>query len=628
MNEISIEKVLQAAAELNEDNADQQSLPQWMVNAMQEADLMTPGEPTPKTVYHARAAALKIQSQMEKAQCWDAPGADEWKIQSVIARYGEPSLAVLSDETRELRNTTESQRDLWEDWHQAVHNYMRSMGVESEDWNIMLTYFDAQRQSFDGAVVHAADMFRRIDSHLRYERWLAEALPMNVPGFKEGLIDLATLSSRTHSALNTVAQKIADNTDSFDASTTVHTILWETITDNILDLHSLDIYDLNGMEDPQAWFLRSGGIMGEIAEIQDPKERISKGQQAIGLAWETYQAGAKHYDRVLEESQMSPGQWWRNFRPMDNSLSPINQSESFEGYALFESNDDIILDQANQYQTELDIIRTTSNEDHRHVQSMKNALVMRSNIANEMTALFGGEARTQGTITVKKTTPTKTGTSHAEEPTETRSLEDEVDHTVSTAVNNPSKESIREHFTIQIGAFVNEPDFSNVPNRASIFKLKTEGHLTKYAIGSYENKAHALSALDEIRNWAPEAFLTLHTPVHAPKVLPQATTAGTQVKHTGNPENTVEAPPSKDTEATNSQSKQFHVHIKDYSDVLKPTEVAKLLRLGNIVPLKTTRLANKTVYYSYPYSSIDEAKSVLEKCLQQGFPDAAIEVVY
>ena len=627
MNEISIEKVLQAATEKKEDAPDQQSLPEWMLNAMQEANLMAPGKPTPKTVYHARAAALQIQSQMEKAQCWDAPGADEWKIQSVIARYGEPSLAVLSDETRELRNTTERQRDLWEDWHHAVYNYMRSMGVESEDWNIMLTYFDAQLQSFDGAVVHAADMFRRIDSHLRYERWLAEALPMNVPGFKEGLIDLATQSSETQAALHAVAQKIADNSDSVDASTSVHNILWETITDNILDLQSLGIYDLNGMEEPQAWFLRSGGIMDDIVEIQNPMDRISKGQQAIGLAWETYQAGAKHYDRVLEESQMSPGQWWRNFRPVDNNLAPINQAESFEGYALFESNDDIILDQANQYQSELDIIRTTSSEDHRHVQSMKNALVMRSNIANEMTALFGGEARTQGTITVKKATSPITGTT-LPEPIETLISENEVDHTAAVTANNSSMEFSSARITIQVGAFVNEPDFSDVPNGESIFKLKSEGPITKYAIGSYENKATALSALDEIRNWAPDAFLTLHTAVHAPKDMPQVTRAETPVERTAKTKKSVKATPSEETQATITQRKQFHVHIKDYNDVLKPTEVAKLLRLGNIVPLKTTRLANKTVYYSYPYASIDEAKSVLEQCLQHGFPDAEIEVVY
>ena len=632
LNEISIEKVLQAASEQKQDGADEQSLPEWMVNAMQEANLLIPGQPMPKTVYHARTAALQIQNQMEKAQCWDAPGSDQWKIQSAIARYGEPSIAVLSDETRELRKTTEDQRNLWEDWYHSVHNYMRTMGVESEDWNIMLSYFDAQRQSFDGAVVHAADMFRRIDSHLRFERWLVEALPMNVPGFKAGLIDLVTRSPKTHEAMCTVAQEIAESAESVGASTSVHSVLWKTITDNISNLQDLGIYDLNGMEDPQAWFLRSGGIMDDIAEIHNPIERLSKGQQAIGLAWETYHAGAEHYNRVLEESHMSPGQWWRNFGPADNSLVPKNQVEAFEGYALFESNDDIIVDQANQYQSELDIIRSTSREDFRHVQSMKNALVMRSNIANEMAALFGGEARAEGSIEVRKSTsPTKIVTPIAEEITahiEPLNSKMEEEHTVTATSSSNVIDFNSTHFTIQVGAFVSEPDFSDVPNGTNIFKLKSEGPVTKYAVGSYQNKADALSALVEIRNWAPDAFLTSHPAAQAPKDSRKSTPKVTPVESEGKSKISVEVPTSNETKATILKNKQFHVHIKDYQDVLKPTDVAKLLRLGNIVPLKTTRLADKTVYYSYPYDSIDEAKSVLEHCLQHGFPDAEIEVVY
>jgi len=633
LNEISIEKVLQAASKKSEDGTEEQSPPKWMIRAMQEAELMVPGDPTPQTVYHARAAALQIQSQMEKAQCWDAPGADEWKIQAAIARYGEPSIAVLSDETRELRKTTENERDLWEDWYRSVYDYMRTMGVESEDWNIMLAYFDAQRQSFNGAVVHAEDMFRRIDSHLRYERWLAEALPMNVPSFKEGLIELVTHSSEAHTAMIAAAKAITEGNEYVDASTTLHTVLWDDITENIVNLQSMGIYSLNGMEDAQSWFLRSGGIMDDIADLTVPRKRLSKGQQAIGLAWETYHAGAQHYDRVLQEAQMSPGQWWRNFRPADNSLTKSNAADAYEGYALFESNDDNILDQANQYQSELDIIRSTPMEDHRHIESMKNALVMRSNIASEMTALFGGEGRAEGVMAVRRIN----SSSITSESMPAKPVESNSNLSVTVAENSASLEGVNENpalesghtqLTIQIGAFLNEPDFSGVANSSSIFKLNSSGPYTKYAMGIYESRADALSALEKIRDWAPDAFLRLHHATETPLKSPSTSVESKSLERIRTPKKSIKEAPSIITEATIPKNKQFHVHIMEYNEVLKPTEVAKLLRLGNVIPLKTTRLANKTVYYTHAYGTIEEAKAALEICLQQGYSDAEIEVVY
>jgi hypothetical protein len=397
----------------------------------------------------------------------------------------------------------------------------------------------------------------------------------------------------------------------------------------------MGIYDLNGMENAQSWFLRSGGIMDEIAELTVPKKRLSKGQQAIGLAWETYCAGAEHYDRVMQESEMSPGQWWKNFRPADRSLAKADEAEAYEGYTLFESNNDNILTQANQYQSELDIIRSTSKEDHRHIESVKNALVMRSDIAQEMAALFGGESLAEGAVAIRKVTSSP----EISDPEPAKSIQPEKilsapiteEPAVDVAVVETPELELENSLTIQIGAFVHDPDFSEVASKSSIFKLGTNGNLTKYAIGNYESEAEALHALEQVRQWAPDAFLTKYHSVTPP--LPTPSTPPVEVGVDVDVDEiktkkVVKAKPSDTSKAAIPKNKRFHVHIMDYTESLKPNEVAKLLRLGNVVPLKTTRLTHKTIYFTHPYESIDDAKKALEICLQQGFPDAEIEVVY
>ena len=172
----------------------------------------------------------------------------------------------------------------------------------------------------------------------------------------------------------------------------MQTGLWNAFTDSISELQTMDIYSLPGMEDSQAWFLRSGGIMEEIESIPDINERKSKGQQAIGLAWETYQAGAEQYERVIAESQMSPGAWWQSFGPRESNADESMQSNDYDGYEMFVKHDDPILEQAHLYQKELDNIRTGTKNQEAHRAHVKRAIAMRSTIANEMIALFGGES--------------------------------------------------------------------------------------------------------------------------------------------------------------------------------------------------------------------------------------------
>ena len=113
---------------------------------------------------------------------------------------------------------------------------------------------------------------------------------------------------------------------------TLQTALWGAFTDEIMGHQDLGIYTLPGMEKTQTWFMRSGGIVEELQNQSNPSGRIEKGQQAVGLAWETCREGARRKDQVLMESDMNPGAWWAAFGPAD-SENQLSQA----GYGGYES---------------------------------------------------------------------------------------------------------------------------------------------------------------------------------------------------------------------------------------------------------------------------------------------------
>ena len=93
------------------------------------------------------------------------------------------------------------------------------------------------------------------------------------------------------------------------------------------------------------------------------------------------------------ESDMSPGAWWEAFGPAD-SENQLSQA-GYAGYELFVKHDDPILDQAHAYQEELDVLRTSAQNEQAYNASLKRAIAMRSSIEQEMLALFGGERTSQ-----------------------------------------------------------------------------------------------------------------------------------------------------------------------------------------------------------------------------------------
>lgn len=630
MHNVGIEKVLQAA---NSDGSDGDEIPSWMLEAMQEIGVATVSTDLPVTVTKIRQEAVGIQAQMEKTMCWDAPGTEGWKVQAAIERYGEPALALLSEEVRQLRMQAQNEQDVWGVWSDAITEYIYQTGVDSEDWNVMLAFCEAQFQAFAGAYVHAEDMFRRIDSHLRFERWLAEALPMNIEVFRGDLLALLAKRPALTEAFASSAAALKDGNDGQALFNELQSEMWAALTDDIIAFQELGIYTLPGMEKTQAWFLRSGGIMEELNAISDPRERLSKGQQAVGLAWETYREGANRYEQVIAESEISPGSWWQSFGPATPN-GGTEGSDEYAGYEMFIRHDDPILDQAHAYQRELDILRTSAKHEEAYTNSLKSALIMRSSIQDEMLALFGGE-RVNNTESQPEAMEPASVAPVGEE-TKVVPAEPVLSAPVNAAAADiavpeeaevataPMTPAAVLRYTVQVGAFANAPNFDEMPSSEEVFVLASAGRLTKYGSGKFANHAAAKQHLIEVQKWAPDAFIK---PIQIAPTTPVVEAKKTVVPQPAKAD-PVTDPARPAPAAKSSRTKEFRVRIVSYETTLEPAEVATLLRLGNEVPLKTARLTNQTVYFTDTFESLEDAKSALDKCLKRGFGDAEIEVIY
>lgn len=630
IHDIGIEKVLMATKVETEEG---EEIPNWMLEAMHEIGVATALEALPTPVQQTREKAVDIQSRMEETQCWDAPGSETWKVQAMIERYGEPALAMLSEEVRQLRMQAQEEQDRWGTWSDAITEYVYQTGVDSEDWNVLKAYCEAQFQAYSGAYVHAEDMFHRIDSHLRFERWITEALPMEIEAFRQDLASILTNTPAAYKALTDAARAANEEVGVQVKFEDLQTQLWSVFTDAIIGYQDLGIYTLPGMENAQAWFLRSGGIIEELQSQSNPADRLSKGQQAVGLAWETSRKGESQKNQVLRESEMSPGVWWESFGPAD---TPTQKAQhSYAGYELFVKHDDPMLSQVNAYQQELDVLRTSAKNGNEYRASLKNAIAMRSSIEQEMIALFGGER--SSAKPKLSTTPSIAPEKSPEETPEvkTAAVEDEIvsaeDGDESAAVVTAPAPTINDavgnttiRYTVQIGAFMNEPDFRKLPSEETVFKLNESGRLTKYGSGEFTAYAAAEAHLNVIRPWAEDAFI---------KLIPATSNTANQPvadSSTGEPSlpAELESQPSSESTSVPSSTKRFRVRIVAYTETLQPSEVATLLRLGNEMTLKTARLATETIYFTDTFETLNTAKDALSKCIKRGFNDAEIEVLY
>ena len=634
IHEVGIEKVLQATS--NEE-AKGQAIPNWMLEAMHEIGVATTLANLPEPVQQTREHAVDIQSRMEETQCWDAPGSEAWKAQVMIERFGEPALALLSEEVRQLRIQAKFEQDRWGTWSDAIAEYVYQTGVDSEDWTVLKAYCEAQFQAFSGAYVHAEDMFRRIDSHLRFERWITEALPMEVDAFREDLGAILTNNPTIINAFAAAATAAHENANNKAKFEDLQTALWGVFTDEIIGYHDLGIYTLQGMEKAQSWFLRSGGIIEELHNQSGAPDRLTKGQQAVGLAWETRREGARKKNQVLKESEMSPGAWWESFGPANTDN--LQTQDEYAGYELFVKHDDHILDQAHAYQRELDVLRMSSKSGEAYQTSLKSAIAMRTSIQREMLALFGGERTAVASASNDRPSlaaiepPSEPSIQPFEEPVRTKpSVEEEIEPasteletrpnvSEATEAENANSEVMR--YTVQVGAFAYEPNFQGFPTLEEVFQLNSKGRLTKYGSGKFMSFEAAQAHLNIIQTWAEDAFIRL-IPVAAEQSKSRNKLPRTEQSVASNRNSTTQ--PKQQPNAKGA--KQFRVRIVAYNDALNPTAVATLLRLGNEVQLKTARLSTETVYFTDIFESLESAKEALSLCIKRGFTDAEIEVLY
>ena len=355
------------------------------------------------------------------------------------------------------------------------------------------------------------------------------------------------------------------------------------------------------------------------------------------MAWETCREGERKKAQVLLEAEMSPGAWWETFGPANGGAEA---QHGYAGYELFVKHDDPILNQAHAYQQELDVLRTAAKNEEKYNSTLKSAIAMRSSIQQEMLALFGGEnafnkdankTEKASDAIVAPTTqpvavPVETIAPATPENEESADVIPPVETSKASENKTPTSERLTVEpmrYTVQIGAFANEPNFEGLPTTEEVFVLNTHGRLTKYGSGKFTNYEAAQAHLLTLRSWAEDAFIKLIT------VRSTAPNTENEVP-TGVEPVTVEtnkAPVPKPIPEA-KRTKQFRVRIVSYTETLQPTEVATLLRLGNEVPLKTARLSTETVYFTDTFDSLDAAKDALSLCMKRGFNDAEIEVLY
>jgi hypothetical protein len=321
---------------------------------------------------------------------------------------------------------------------------------------------------------------------------------------------------------------------------------------------------------------------------------------------------------------MSPGAWWAAFGPADSGNQP--SQAGYAGYELFVKHDDPILDQAHTYQKELDVLRTSAQNEQVYDASLKRAIAMRSSIEQEMLALFGGERISQAPPRNERSTEVPAKQAKAE-MTETVQAQPEPVPPAPEKAPDTAPSSIERtevmRYTVQIGAFANAPNFDGMPTAEAAFKLQDVGSLTPYGSGTFNNYEAAHAHLNIMRTWAEDAFIKLipvrSAPAEAePSVGRSVETSAPEVK------NNTPMPEARDGRGT----KQFRVRIVGYTETLQPTEVATLLRLGNEIPLKAARLSSETIYFTETFTSLDAAKDALTLCIKRGFNDAEIEVLY
>lgn len=609
----SIQRILLAhegGAPLEIGGSKQGLIPGWLIEALAEVggiDLNTKPEPA----HVVRSKAVQLQSSMEMIHCWDAPGSNQWELRAAIKRFGEPALVVLSEQTRNLEISSLGNVELWENWQRQVKRHLVGKDNISEDWLIINDYINAQVQSNQSAMMQVQDMHRRIEAHLVYDRWVTDAFPMDLPEFRKQLITFTRNNSELERAISVAANETSTGADTLSKFwLNAQSVLWNQLTDSIVNVHDFEVYSLPEMGSAQSWFIRSGGLLEEAKTAVLPAEQISRGQAAVGLAWETYKKGAQKRDLVTRESKMSTGEWWQMFGA-DSGI----EKESREGFEMFIGNNSTIVQQAELYFDELDIIRTKRNNPQAYKSSMTNAIAMRSNLEEELNTLFGGtvvENRSKkGRIATAENKPAVAAPIQdvvklpESQPRAAESLASKTaDESTIMTHKTPMESNYEMAFAIQIGAFRGSPADLNIWFKDAYIQDLEDG-VNRYLIGTFISKDAALEELERVKVDIPDAFIK-----SVKRIEESASSSNKKVR-----------------ERTQPKKREFRLKITEVIGDLEASQAARLLRLGNQVPLQSVRSGAKTLYFSESFSTFHEAEQALAKCIAKGYTEAEIQIV-
>ncbi len=597
------------------------AIPNWVLNALEEIESIN-ADNRPLTASIMRSKALILQNNMEVIQCWDAPGSIDWKLQVAIKRYGEPALGLLSEETRMLEETSERNVRQWKQWLNKVNTHIAGKVNISQDWLMLSDYLRAQAKANESALAQIQDMYRRIEAHLVYDRWVTEALPMSMPEFREHLLQI---TAQNQDVLNSVQLAATCGPDEPDSSNQrwikVQELLWRALSESIVEVQELGVFDLPNMKDAQSWFIRSGGLLEDAEKSGSPQEQLVRGQAAVGLAWETFHKGASKRDRVERETHMTDSEWWSNF-----GATRHNTKDDYGDFDVFSSNNAPIVQQAELYLEELDVIRTKTPKTDGYKASMSQAIALRSSLENQLQTLFGGSTSretprsTPSQVQVRKVSE-KVAKSTFEIANAAQSLSTTIKNIDAPAPPKTKPETISKNseledfqYTIQIGAFSSWPK-DDLKWYASSTKIKSDNGIIRCFIGTFDGPSEANDFLNVIQVDIPDAFISK---------VPRDISISSPAKQSTQPTNLSEV---DHTDSSSGNFQQFRLKICTVTAAMNSADKARLMRLGNEIPLVSRHVGNATAYYSKTYTNFADAEEALKTCKRRGFSDASLQIL-
>ena len=179
-----------------------------------------------------------------------------------------------------------------------------------------------------------------------------------------------------------------------------------------------------------------------------------------------------------------------------------------------------------------------------------------------------------------------------------------------------SPETVEQnHFTIQIGAFKGSPKEKSKWFDQSTKQQSTDG-INRYMLGTFESSSEAQSLLKEIQREIPDAFIK----IVAKETIKVAAKPNTAVK-------TSKKSKAKAKGKNESRGRQFRLKIVQFEEHLEPAQVARLLRLGNEIPLTTMRSGKSTVYVSKTFPNLEAAKQAMDLCIDRGFRNTELQII-